>query len=163
MAAKLRLQYTVPDSTARRMMTVPGDMMIRALPAFIAQKHQADVDTALVSGCILNEDEPLDAFYESPNQIFAFSKSANRSITATSGSSGGRPGSALPPLHPKPRPVEQPLSACVGDFRGLREHSGRSSYLKIQRCTTRLQSSSSSERLGRVPGNRISYSAKSRL
>jgi hypothetical protein len=77
-------------------------MMIRALIAFIAQKHRVDVNAVSVAAGILDEDQSLNAFYDSPNQIFAFSKSASQSIVTSLDSSDSRPGSILPPLHSKP-------------------------------------------------------------
>jgi hypothetical protein len=53
-------------------------IMIRALIMFIAQKHEEDLDTASVDSCILNQDESIDALYNSRNQIFAFLKFARR-------------------------------------------------------------------------------------
>jgi hypothetical protein len=101
------------------MMHPPGQT-IRELIAFIAQKHRADVDTVLLDRCILNEDEPHDAFSDSPNQIFAF-RGPGRLVITTSPSLVSRPRRAQQPLHPKPPSVTQPMSAYVRDFRSFKK------------------------------------------
>jgi hypothetical protein len=80
MAAELIVKYTLPNSTAPRMKIISHCQTIGQLIAFIVRTHGADVGTVSVDSCILNVDDPLDAFYDSPNQIFAFSKSASRSL-----------------------------------------------------------------------------------
>jgi hypothetical protein len=79
MAAELLVKYTLPDSTAPRMVIIPRCQKIGQLIAFIARTQGADVDAVSADGCVLNDHDPFDAFYNSPNQIFAFSKSASRS------------------------------------------------------------------------------------
>jgi hypothetical protein len=49
-----------------------------------------------VDGCILNDDDHLDVFYDSSNPIFAFSKSANWSLVKCS--SCGQSSGILPVL-----------------------------------------------------------------
>jgi hypothetical protein len=53
---------------------------IGQLTAFIARTQEADVGAVSVDDCILNDDDRLDAFYDSSNPIFAFSKFASRSL-----------------------------------------------------------------------------------
>jgi hypothetical protein len=81
MAAELLVKDTLPDSTAPSMAIISHYKAIRQLIAFIAQTQGADIGIVSVSGCILNDD-PLDAFYDSPNQIFAFLKFARRSLVS---------------------------------------------------------------------------------
>jgi hypothetical protein len=114
MAAKLRLRYTLPGCTGKRITNVPGDITIRALISFIAQKHGVPVGTVSVDDGILDEDEPFAAFYDLQNQIFAFSKSV---ITSSDSSSSP----AQLPFDPRSHQVEPPVSAYLRDFRGLKE------------------------------------------
>jgi hypothetical protein len=114
MVSAFRVKYTLSDATALRMTILPACQTIGQLIASIAQKERADVDTVSLEGCILNEDESLDAFSDSPNQIFAFLKSASRpAITIY------RRQSAQSPLCQKPPSIIQPMSAYVRDFRGF--------------------------------------------
>jgi hypothetical protein len=62
------------------MAIIPHYQTIKQLIAFIARTQGADVGIVSVDGCILNDDDPPDTFYDSPNRIFAFSKSASRSL-----------------------------------------------------------------------------------
>jgi hypothetical protein len=80
MAAELFVKYTLSDSIAPRMTIIPDCQTIGQLIAFVGRTEGADVGTVSVDGCTLNEDDPLDAFYDSPNQIFAFSKSTTWSL-----------------------------------------------------------------------------------
>jgi hypothetical protein len=80
MAAEPLVKDTLPDFTAPRIAVIPHCQVIGQLIAFIVRTQGADVGTVSVDGCILNDDDPLDAFYDSPNQIFAFSKSTSRSL-----------------------------------------------------------------------------------
>jgi hypothetical protein len=80
MAAELLMKDTLPDSTAPRMAIISHCQTIGQMIAFTARTQGADVGTVSVDGCILNDNGTLDAFYDSSNQIFAFSKSASRSL-----------------------------------------------------------------------------------
>jgi hypothetical protein len=80
MAAELLVKYTIHDSTAPRMAIIPHCHTIGQLIAFIARMLGASVGTVSVDGCTLNNDGPPDAFTDAPNQTFAFSQSASRSL-----------------------------------------------------------------------------------
>jgi hypothetical protein len=80
MAGELLVKDTLFDAGAPRIAIIPQSQTIGQLIAFIARTQGVDVSTMLIGGCILNNDDPLDAFCDSSNQIFAFSKSVSRSL-----------------------------------------------------------------------------------
>jgi hypothetical protein len=120
MASALLVKYTFPNSMAPRITIPPPGQTIRQLITFIAQKHGADVDTVSFDACILNEDEPLDTFSDSPNQFFAFLKSARGPVITTSRPSVSRPRPGQPPVCPKSPSITQPMSGYVRDFRSFK-------------------------------------------
>jgi hypothetical protein len=72
MATELLVKYILTDSTAPRIVRISHCQTIGQLIAFIARTQGVDVGIVSVDGCILNNDDPLDAFYDSPNIVFHF-------------------------------------------------------------------------------------------
>ena len=77
MAAKLRMKYVLPNSTAIKMRTIEAGQTIQQVIDCIARLNGVDIDQLSLNDCILDPDGLLADYYDSQDQLFVLSKASS--------------------------------------------------------------------------------------
>jgi hypothetical protein len=97
MAQFRRMQYSVPNSSGKRMKLIEPGRTIREVIELVARAAGADVDAVSLDGCTLDRNDPFDGYYEAKDQLFVFSKAAVAAAAAPSQSHSSPPPAPTPP------------------------------------------------------------------
>jgi hypothetical protein len=96
MSETVRLKYSVPGCTAKKMRTIDLNQTIREVIFTIAKLDSVDVDELSLENCVLPGDEAFRYYCDPPGQFFVFSKSSSVSPSTLAISN---------PLAKEPRPA----------------------------------------------------------
>jgi hypothetical protein len=91
MTAKLRVRYRLPNAATATLRMIDRGQSVQEVISFIARLDRSDLNTLFLDDAELPPDESFDAFYESKDQLFVFSKASTPAMAS--------PLSPHPPQH----------------------------------------------------------------
>jgi hypothetical protein len=84
MSEQIRMKYSLPGCAATKVKAVKVGQTISDIISMTAKLAGVDIDELSLDGMVLAEDECLDDYYDSLDQLFVFSKSLTKVPRQTS-------------------------------------------------------------------------------